>query len=92
MPDSNAPRRAREDVAPEHGRRLVVTCDRPPCEHAAIIDPRPLFGEGRQWPREGRSERFRCMGCGSRETKVRYTRNSAQPNGPISQAAIALWC
>lgn len=90
MPDPNR-RMAREDIAPEHGRRLIVQCDRPTCDHAVLMDPRPLFGASRQWPAEGRSSRFRCR-CGSRETRISYTRNASQANGPISPAVIALWC
>lgn len=91
MPDFNEHRRAREDVAPQYGRRLLIQCDRPGCGHAVIMDPRPLFGAGHQWPLEGRSERFRCQ-CGHREAMVSYTRNASQANGPISADAIRLWC
>lgn len=90
MPDPNHRRVAREDVVPEHGERLIVRCDRPSCDHAVLLDPRPLFGGRRQWPREGRSDRFRCR-CGHREASVSYTRNATQPDGPVSPAAIALW-
>ena len=90
MPDQNAPRIGREDIAPAVGRRLVVRCDRPNCGHAAIIDPRKVFGGGRDWPSEGRSRRFRCV-CGSRESKVSYTNNADASDGPIGSAALALW-
>lgn len=90
MPDPNRPRVAREDVVPEHGRRMVVQCDRPECGRAVLMDPRPLFGATRKWPVEGRSNRFRCT-CGSRVARISYTRNSAQAEGPIPPAALALW-
>jgi hypothetical protein len=89
MPDPNQ-RRAREDIAPEHGRRMIVQCDRPECGHAVLMDPRPLFGSNRSWPVAGGSNRFRCQ-CGSRVANVSYTRNSAQNEGPIPPAALALW-
>ena len=88
MPDSDYTRVAREDIAPVHGRRLVVQCDRPGCGHAVLMDPRPIFGS--RYPAEGRSERFRCR-CGSRETRLSYTRNTSQPNGPVPLDAIRLW-
>lgn len=72
------------------GARLVVACVARDCERAALMDPRPLFGARRYWPVAGRSERFRCA-CGSQETKVSYTANTAQENGPISKAVIQLW-
>ena len=90
MPDPNRPRVAREDVVPEHGRRMVVQCDRPECGRAVLMDPRPLFGSASKWPVEGRSNRFRCT-CGSRVARVSYTRNSSQAEGPIPPAALALW-
>lgn len=74
----------------EPGPRLVVSCDAQGCERAALMDPRPLFGARRFWPVSGRSERFRCA-CGSRETRLSYTVNAAQKDGPISQDAIRLW-
>ncbi len=87
---SEKPRRAREDIAPEHGRRMIVQCDRPECGRAVLVDPRPLFGSTRSRPVAGRSSRFRCQ-CGSRVANVSYTRNSAQTEGPIPPAALALW-
>lgn len=90
MPDPNRPRIAREDVLPEHGERLIVRCDSPSCDHAILMDPRPVFGARRNWPAEGRSCRFRCR-CGHREASVSYTRNSSQRDGPVPPAAIALW-
>lgn len=80
---------SREDVAPEHGRRLIVACDRPGCENVALMDPRTLFGSHRSWPVEGRSGRFRCQ-CGHREA-LTYTRNASQANGPVNPAALCLW-
>ncbi len=41
---------AREDIPPEHGRRLVVRCLQAGCDRAAIIDLRHLFGSSGQWP------------------------------------------
>lgn len=90
MPDPNAPRVAREDVPPSIGRRLIVRCDRPGCDHAAIIDPRKVFGSAREWPVRGRSARFRCI-CGSRESRVDYTHNADVRDGPIDRASLALW-
>ena len=90
MPDPNAPKLAREDAVPRFGRRMIVRCDRPGCDHAVLMDPRPLFGPQRAWPTEGRSSRFRCR-CGHREAQVAYTRNASQEDGPISPGAIGLW-
>lgn len=90
MPNPNAPRVAREDIAPSVGRRLIVRCDLPNCDHAAIIDPRKVFGSARDWPVKGRSGRFRCV-CGSRQSRVDYTSNADASDGPISSAALALW-
>lgn len=70
--------------------RLVVRCLSPGCRHAAIIDPRPIFGARRHWPVEGRSGRFRCR-CGGRESQVSYTANTAQADGPVSPDTIRLW-
>lgn len=90
MNERQVRRMPREDIAPTHGRRIIVQCDRPGCGHAVLMDPRPLFGSGRNWPVEGRSSRFRCQ-CGHREARVTYTRNAEQANGPVSAAAIQLW-
>jgi hypothetical protein len=89
MADLNRPRVAREDVVPDVGRRLVVRCERIGCDHAALFDPRPLFG-ATGWPREGRSNRFRCV-CGCRDSQVTYTSNTVLRDGPIDQATLALW-
>lgn len=85
-----ADNRPREDRPPSCGARLVVRCDAPGCGHAALIDPRPIFGPRSAWPVAGRSERFRCR-CGSRETMIAYTINTAQREGPMSPDAIRLW-
>lgn len=90
MPDPNRPRLAREDRAPEYGQRLIVQCDRPGCERAVLMDPRPLFGARRNGPAEGRSYRFRCQ-CGHREARVTDTRHATAPNGPLSASVISLW-
>ena len=74
----------------EPGARLVVVCVVSGCERGALMDPRPLFGARRFWPVTGRSERFRCR-CGSRETTLSYTVNTAQRDGPMSKDAIRLW-
>lgn len=89
MPEANrsAPR---EIAGPAHGRRLIVQCDWPGCDHATLLDPRPLFGGRHNWPAEGRTGRFRCR-FGHREAVVSYTRNASSADGPISLAAIALW-
>lgn len=81
---------AREDIAPEHGRHLIVACDRQGCQHAVLMDPRTVFGSRQSWPVEGRSGRFRCQ-CGHREARLTYTRNATQANGPVSPAALSLW-
>ncbi len=70
--------------------RLVVRCMSPGCEHAALMDPRPIFGSRRDWPQEGHSTRFRCV-CGGRESSVSYTANTAQANGTVSADVIRLW-
>ena len=85
-----APRRAREDIEPDVGRRLMVRCDAPACGRAALLNPRPLFGSERQWPVAGTSYRFRCE-CGHRVSTVSYTNNADQAEGPISAAALRLW-
>ena len=74
----------------EPGARLVVACAAKGCERATLMDPRPVFGSRRYWPVSGRSGRFRCT-CGSRETQLSYTTNTAQQNGPISMDAMRLW-
>ena len=85
--DFFAPRDIRQ---PRVGARLIVACVARGCERAALMDPRPLFGARRFWPVAGRSGRFRCA-CGSRETRISYTVNTAQQDGPISAEAIRLW-
>ena len=80
----------REDRGSGVGARLIVACDAPSCDHAVLMDPRSLFGARRMWPLAGRSSRFRCR-CGSRETKLSYTANTSQRDGPISPDAIRLW-
>lgn len=80
----------REHVVPAVGRRLIVRCDQPHCDHAAVIDPRKAFGSLRDWPGRGRSERFRCV-CGSRRSLVDYTSNAEVRDGPIDAASLALW-
>ena len=80
----------REDRSAGVGARLIVACEAANCSHAVLMDPRPLFGARRFWPVSGRSERFRCR-CGSRETKLSYTVNTSQKDGPISADAIRLW-
>ena len=81
---------AREDVVPRVGVRLIVVCEAKGCDHAVLMDPRPLFGGRHAWPQAGRSSRFRCR-CGSREATLSYTANTAQSDGPISRDAIRLW-
>jgi hypothetical protein len=80
----------REDITPELGRRLIVRCDRPGCDHAALMDPLPLFGAPRHWPTAGQSYRFRCR-CGHRVARLSYTANGDQVEGPVSAAALRLW-
>lgn len=90
MYKSEKPKIAREDVVPEVGRRMIVACEGPGCEHAVLMDPRDTFGAARHWPVAGRSWRFRCR-CGHRVAMVSYTRNTSQSVGPLSKAAIQLW-
>ncbi len=85
--DFHVPRDIRR---PAVGARLLVACVARDCGRAALLDPRPLFGARHLWPGAGRSERFRCA-CGSRETRVSYTVNTAQADGPMSADAIRLW-
>lgn len=87
LPGPNLPREALAGAA---GERMIVRCDMPKCTNAILMDPRPVFGGRRNWPREGRSQRFRCR-CGHREAIVIYTRNATQPDGPVPPAAISLW-
>ncbi|RZJ47397.1 MAG: hypothetical protein EON87_00755 [Brevundimonas sp.] len=81
---------AREDLPNVGGPGLVVRCAMPGCAHAAVLDPRPLFGAPRHWPAEGASSRFRCI-CGGRQATVSHTRRSVDRYGPIDRAALALW-
>lgn len=90
IPQAERHRVAREDVVPVVGRRLIVRCDQPHCGHAAIIDPRKVFGSARDWPGRGPSERFRWV-CGSRRSLVDYTSNSDVRDGPIDAASVVLW-
>jgi hypothetical protein len=90
VPQAEPHRIAREDVVPVVGRRLIVRCDQPNCAHAAIIDPRRVFGSARDWPGRGRSKRFRCV-CGSRRSLIDYTSNADARDGPIEVASLALW-
>lgn len=85
--DFHLPRDIRQ---PRIGARLVVACVVRDCQRAALLDPRPIFGSRRFWPVAGRSERFRCA-CGSRETRIHYTVNTAQEEGPLSPDAMRLW-
>ncbi|RYG11251.1 MAG: hypothetical protein EON96_15515 [Caulobacteraceae bacterium] len=78
------------NVDPYPKGRLIVRCLSPGCANAALMDPRPIFGVRRDWPLEGRSNRFRCV-CGGREAEVSYTANTAQANGPVSPDTIRLW-
>lgn len=80
----------REDIPPPIGRRMVIRCLSPGCEHAALMDQRQIFGSRAEWPRSGRSHRFRCV-CGGREADVQYTRHAHAREGVISPAALALW-
>ncbi len=84
------PKMAREDIAPPVGRRMIVRCLAKTCGHAALIDQRRYFPDARDWPREGASNRFRCV-CGSRQATVAYTRDAYAAEGTIHPAALALW-
>lgn len=90
VPRAERHRVSREDVVPVVGRRLIVRCAQPNCDHAAVIDPRKVFGSARDWPGRGRSERFRCV-CGSRQSLIDYTSNADVRDGPIDAASLALW-
>lgn len=85
--DTRTPRLDREFTL---GARLIVACEAAGCDHAVLIDPGPLFGARRFWPVTGRSERFRCC-CGSRETALSYTINTAKRDAPMSKDVIHLW-
>lgn len=89
MREQGLSRLPREDVVPEVGR-LIVRCDSRDCDHAVLMDPRPVFGPPRYWPAVGLSYRFRCQ-CGHRVAQVSYTDNADQSEGPISAAALKLW-
>lgn len=41
---------AREDLPQEGGPGLIVRCEMPGCERAAVLDLRRLFGPRRNWP------------------------------------------
>ena len=84
------PRVPREHIVPAVGRRLIVRCDQPNCDRAAIIDPRKVFGSAKDWPVRGASDRFRCL-CGSRRSLIDYTHNADVQDGPIDRASLALW-
>jgi hypothetical protein len=77
-------------MVPEIGRRMVVRCDSPTCDHAVLMDPRPIFGAARYWPAAGQPYRFRCQ-FGHRVAQVSHTDNGDQAEGPISSAALKLW-
>lgn len=79
----------REDIVPEIGRGMVVSCDSRHCDHAVLMDPRPVFGAPRYWPSVGPSYRFRSQ-CGHRIARVSYTDNADQAEGSISAAALKL--
>lgn len=72
------------------GDKLLVSCEARGCDHIVLMDPRPLFGSRRFWPVSGRSERFRCR-CGSRETTLSYTLNTAAHDTAMSKDVIRLW-
>lgn len=80
----------REDIVPEIGWRMVVSCDSWHCDHAVLMDPRPVFGAPCYWPAVGSSYRFRCQ-CGHRVARVSYSDNADQAEGPICAAALKLW-
>ncbi|MBB5746567.1 hypothetical protein GGR13_002171 [Brevundimonas variabilis] len=90
MREQGVRRVPREDIVPAVGVRLIVCCDSPVCNHAVLMDPRPVFGASRYWPAVGQSYRFRCQ-CGHRVAQVSYTDNADQAEGPISAAALKLW-
>mgnify|MGYP003574952391 CR=1 FL=1 len=91
MPRTDERRVAREDLPAEGGPCLVVRCTMPGCSHAAVLDPRALFGLGRRtWPAAGASQRFRCV-CGGRQATLDYPGRTADRYGPIDQASLALW-
>lgn len=90
MPRSDDRRIAREDLPSEGGPGLIVRCAMPGCDHAAVLDPRRLFGGRRNWPVEGASNRFRCV-CGGRQAAVQHTSRAVDRYGPIDRASLALW-
>lgn len=81
----------REDLPGEGSSpALVVQCRLPGCGHAALVDPRRLFGGKRDWPAAGLTGRFRCA-CGGRQASLSYSDRSGWREGPIDRASLALW-
>lgn len=90
LTNDGAYRPAREDLPPDGGPALIVRCAMPGCGHAAVLDPRPLFGARRHWPAGGASSRFRCV-CGGRQAMVTHTTRTVDRYGPIDAASLRLW-
>lgn len=88
--DEGAYRPAREDLPQEGGPALIIRCAMPGCRHAALLDPRPLFGSRRNWPAPGASSRFRCV-CGGRQATVTHTPRTVDRYGSIDEASLRLW-
>ena len=80
----------REDLPPDGGPGLIVRCALPGCSHAAVLDPRRLFGPKRDWPADGPTTRFRCL-CGGRQAIVSRAGRPVDRYGPIDRASLALW-
>lgn len=80
----------REDLPPTGGPGLIVRCAMPGCTHAALLDPRILFGARRDWPVAGPTTRFRCL-CGGRQATVGLARRPVERYGAIDRASLALW-
>ncbi|RZJ44533.1 MAG: hypothetical protein EON86_03160 [Brevundimonas sp.] len=80
----------REDLPQAGGPGLIVRCALPGCTHAAVLDPRPLFGARPNWPAAGETTRFRCR-CGGRRAVIRHAGRPVDRYGPIDRASLALW-
>ncbi|HWW10966.1 MAG TPA: hypothetical protein VN018_00515 [Brevundimonas sp.] len=81
---------AREDLPLEGGPGMIVRCTTGDCTHAAILDPRALFGARHLWPADGVTNRFRCV-CGGRQATIDYPARTVDRYGPIDRASLALW-
>lgn len=70
--------------------RMIVRCLSPGCVHVALLDARTVFGPARDWPKAGRSQRFRCV-CGGRESRISYAGETTPVEVQAEADAIHLW-